>query len=251
MLSIILVIASSAHAADFFDRPLPFASTFRTTYAQGLGPNSAKSALVFDPSLGFPIDIERRIELATSIERPTDPYQNFALPRTTLTFTQKMTVGNRFATSAHYVANALSIDDWRNGHRLRQSVIGELAYEPFSRVSLVFRAGPFHQWNKYRQSPSGENLPRYGLYEQARLAYRPGRFVFDLRLTLNQSYRGVWANEYATQETVSYAIFDGVLFGIGHELTTGAIDETTGFSRPFRVFDGKESRLNTFVELSL
>lgn len=147
-----------------------YSGSFTTSYGQKLGPESSEASLTFEPKLTIPLNLTRALDFSMIVNRPTDPHQNFALPRTAVTYSQVFPFSNAVATSYYLSLNALDLERWKvDGHRIRHSFGLEMGREVFKNVAVSLRTGPFLQWNRYSQTADGRSLPWGGLYERSRL----------------------------------------------------------------------------------
>ncbi len=253
-LFLISFAAAQAQAAPELTERLPFAfnGSFSTRYGQTFDAKETEGAISFEPFLTLPFDGIRHIDFDTVIDRPTDIYQNFRVPRASLLYWQKIPSTTQWRLALLTSATALNIERWKmDGHQVRFLGAGEISRPLLSHFTFSLRVGPFYQWNGYKQTVSGSTLPTGGLQERARLVWENRDWAVDLRLLLAQSQATGWSNDYGTFEAVTYRIFPGVKLGVSHELESNVIDESTGRSRPFQLFDSRVSRISGMMELEL
>jgi len=242
-----------AHAVETTESlPFQFSGSFAARYGQTLDAKNPQGALSFEPFLALPFDGNRRTELSAVIDRPTDVYKNFEVPRLAVTYWQRLDPIDGWKTAVQGSANGLNLERWKmDGHQIRFSLAGEIHKELLPSFTLSLKAGPFMQWNRYAQTASGTGLPWAGLQERLRLVWEYRDFALDLRLLVAQSRAAVWKNDYATYEAITYRILPGVKVGVSHELESSVIDEITGRARGLDVFDARVSRVSALMELEL
>lgn len=232
--------------------PFQFSGSFSTRYGQTLDAKNPQGAISFEPYLALPFDGSRRVEMTTVIDRPTDAYRNFEVPRIALIYWQEMKSVSPWGVALQGSLNALNVERWKlDGHQLRASVAGEIQREVAKGLTLFLKAGPYAQWNHYRQAASGATFPWVGLQERLRLLWEYRDLEVDFRLLVAQSRSSIWKNDYATYEAVMYRLLPGVKVGVSHELESSVIDEITGRARGLDVFDSRVSRISALMELEL
>lgn len=226
--------------------------SFSTGFGQRLSAEEAESSVLFEPALAARPSALDTVELQSLIIRPTSPVVNFEVPWVTVRYWRTIPRPDNFSFRFLVQTSALSVDRWKDdGHSIRQSVGGEIGTELFERCRLLLRVAPFFQWNRYRQSAAGQDLPGYGMTESLLWIWSPGDWIFEAKLFLTQAAAGGLRNEYGTAESIGYRFVPGAVLSLSHELSTSYIDDTTGLRRPVRLFDGNESQLALSLRLEI
>jgi len=209
-----------------------------------LDPERSETTVTAEPVFGLPVKNLGSLHFSTTIQRPFDPYQNFRIPKTRLTWEIPFEYFQVFATG-----NALELDRWKiDGAMFRQSVGAAWRVEATPGLRFPMRLGPFLQWNDYRLRTDGRGLAQYGFFERFGLEYDWNRLQFEIYFNIEQHFTGVWKNDYATFERLSYRFTDGVRGGVAHELLSSVVDETTGTATSFSLFDGRESQVSLVMQ---
>jgi hypothetical protein len=223
-----------------------------TSLGQNLSPEEPATSISFEPELKFNSSDKTAFTIYSLVNRPTDPYKNFEVPKAIFAVTQTVSVFDDVTTKLSAGVNLLSLDRWKaEGYTFRPS-IGFIAEKEVARgLTIRGRLSPYAQFNRYTQTASGVTLPTFGLNERLTLLYTVGDFDFDAHLIFDQRHASVWVNDIATLESAAYNINSEMNVGLAHELVSGGIDSTTGFSRPIRFFHERESRISAFVKVRM
>lgn len=209
------------------------------------------TSVVLEPSLNYELNPIQKIEFATAIERPTDPYLNFSVPKSSLIYSQKLLLFNSAETSIRIGLSALDLERWQSdGYMIRPSISFQLVKPLRENLSLLLRAGTYGQLNEYTQRTNGADLPKFGFSQRVGISWNLAPVTLEARLNVEQKNVGVWKNDYTTYEQISYAIADSISVGVSHEILSSVIDGSTGLGRPFRFFDSRESRVSFLVDFN-
>lgn len=229
-----------------------FFGDLRTSLGTKLQPEEPATSVAFEPLLGLDFAKRGELSLYALIDRPLDPYKNFAVPKVRLEFDKPLSLIPIFNSELQFYLTALQLERWSiDGYMTRGTVGLKVFKEFFSALTLAGKVAPFVQANQYRQTESGRDLSRGGFNEELDLTLRLGAFTLDLAFLVTQSATdAVWRNDYASYEYLSYGLNKFVSVGVGHELLSSVIDSSTGFFRPIQLFDGRESRVLAFLEVA-
>jgi hypothetical protein len=214
-----------------------------------LAPEDRATSLSWEPDVLLSFAGGRQIELYAFVNRPTDPYKNFSVPKGILTLRQALPFWEKLGPALALSASALDLDRWNlDGYSVRNLLAIELTPDLGKKWGIYFRVGPFVQMSEYTQSASGRDLPRYGLSEKFVVAYASDWLELEFDLIVDQRYAVNWKNDYATFEKAGYRLTPKIAVGLSHMLASGAIDDTTGFYRPVSAWDARESRVSAYFE---
>jgi|GEM_PF-2673506 len=226
-----------------------------TSLGQFLSPEEPAQSISFEPSLNFPLGSKTSLELYAFIDRPFDPYKNFAVPKGVISFKREVELftDERNHTFLIPSLTLVEIDRWKgDGFRFRPSAALEWSREIFESFIVLLRVGPYLEISQFNQRTDGTELPRYGLGERIGITYKIAkRLTLDIRLLLEQKFTTQWRNDYATAEQISYQVTDTIVFGVGHKLESSLVDDSTGFYSPISFFDGRRSRVSLFFEVRI
>jgi hypothetical protein len=224
-----------------------------TSYVgSNLAPESPNSSLTLEPLVRFTPSDTWEIDISSSIDRPFDPYQNFAVPKTDLFLKQVISRNDSSTWSLRYGLSFPDFDRWKlEGYQVRPNLNFQISLPLSSHFSGLIRAGSFFVLSQYTQHPNGENYAKFGFTERVSLLYRTGIFAAEATVTVEQSNTGIWKNDYGSQELISFEVEKHLSLGLMHELLAESIDSATGFYRPIRVFDGRDSRVSAFMEMKI
>jgi hypothetical protein len=249
---LLIPLALLSHFSLASDAFQTVSASLTNNIGQNLSPEDPQTSFTFEPEIIFHLGSSTDLSLSSAIDRPTDPYKNFSVPKTIAALHQKIELTDFAETKLILSENAINLDRWAaDGHSLRTSLGLQAEKELLTNLTLITRVGPYIQANKYTQNTEGKDLARYGLSEKIHLKYVLGDFLFEAALVLDQRMTSAWYNDYATLEAISYQLSELVSFGISHELLGSFIEPSTGFSKRLEFFHERDSRLSAFVTLSL
>jgi hypothetical protein len=228
-----------------------------TSFGYTLAPEDHAVSFSAEPDLFYDLPQGRQLELYAFVDRPTDPYKNFAVPKIVLTGRQPLTDEEKNGIVLAPSLSALDLDHWkRDGYRLRLTPalewtpsIGKVGRS----LAFLLRAGPYGQLAEYRETAEGREIARFGFTEKAAVGLTWERLYFEVDLVFDQRVlgNGTWKNDYSTLEKVTYRLGERLAVGVSHALLGSVVDETTGYIRPFRLWNERESRVSALVEYDL
>lgn len=205
------------------------------------------TSFTFEPVVSVGPNDDRGIDLYSQIDRPLDRFKNLQIQQTQLTFRQAL--ATPIPLRGRLIVNALDLDRWtEDGSQLRLGGTAEATLLNTPHWNLFLRAGPYVQFNRYRQRTDGTDLPRYGFTERAGVGFRYGPVAGEMQLLVEQYYGAKWSNDYSTFERIGYSLHANLVAGLQHELVSGLVDDSTGLYRGIRITDGRESRISVFVD---
>lgn len=226
-----------------------FTGKFALAVGRDLSPEASNPSVSFEPDLGVSFS-KTRIGFYTLIDRPTDPFESMLVPKTILSLKHDVQAGE-FLLSPTLSTNFVALNRWQaDGYQVRQtaSMIGARVLGP---VTLMLRAGVFGVLSEYTTLPDGKAASRYGFVQRGDVEYKYRRLFAKFQMVTEQRFNGEWANDYVTVEALGYQFSDNGSIAIQHELLSSVIDSSTGFSRPLRIVDGRDSRVSIVLELGL
>lgn len=248
----LVLLTTTLHGAEGPPNKGPLGVDLVTSVGSQLDKTDGKASLTLEPTLSYDFGNRRVLELYSAIDRPFNQYERLTLPKTILTYAHGFKWIQGVTTTATAAATAISLDRWNaDGSMLRGSVALTAKKEILRDLTLALKVGPYGQLNRYRQTTSGKDLPKYGLTEKMTVEYTLGRVVFDFVILFDQKYSTVWKNAYSTLEQAAYKVTDNWSLGLSHELLGSTLDDSTGLSSPFQVFHERNSRVSAFVEFQL
>lgn len=226
-----------------------FGGKLATSFGRDLSPETPSTSVSLEPDLGVTFG-KTRVGLYSLFDRPTDPFEKMTVPKTILSVKHDFAASD-FTLSPALSTNLIALDRWGiDGYQVREtaSVIGKISPGPWT---FMLRAGAFGIASKYTILADGRAATRYGFVQRADVEYKYKRLVLQALISTVQRFNGVWANDYATSESVGYEFSDTGTIAIQHELLSSVIDASTGFNRPLRIADNRDSRLSLVLELGL
>lgn len=219
-----------------------------TSMNQSLDKAERATAFTFEPFLVYHMTEKQNFSLYSAINRPTDNYQPFSIPKTILTYRSVFAWLPEVESAWRVYVNAVDVTRWSSdGYQMRVGVAADLATELLPGLVAYVRFGPYAQASRYNQDSSGRNLPRYGFNERLGLTYENGPFRAEAILVVDQSNNGVWVNDYDTTEQISVEVHENIRLGAAHHLVSSLVDDSTGYYRPVRLLSGRDSRFSIFA----
>lgn len=248
-LGILGCLSVFAHAADDEKR---LSAELKTSYNQTLDPKALEAYLGINPELSYKFPTKTSIVLGSVIQRPTDAYKNFEVPKTGLIIKQIFAEPSGIKLAVDNSTTALDLHRWSDEGAMVRDSIGISALKQFENgFSASVRLAPFYQFNKYRLTTAGDSKSRYGVSERLILGYETGRTSFEVTLVTTQRYTNVWKNDYSTEEQIAYQLDAIWSVGISHALLGATVDESTGRYSDLKLFDNRKSQVSAFVGIKM
>lgn len=227
-----------------------YTATLDTSLGRNLSPEQPGTSVSIEPDLGVKFG-DSRLGLYTLIDRPTDPYEKLSVPKTVLSVNHEIPVGTVTLTPT-FSSNLVSLDRWSIDGYLVRNTLSLIASKSLGALKLFLRAGVFGYVHEYTTLADGSSPTRYGLVQRLDAGYQYRRFVLKFLVVIEQSTNGsVWSNSYSTAESVGYQFSDYATLSLQHEILSSVIDSSTGFRRPLRIADGRDSRVSLVLGLEL
>lgn len=219
-------------------------------FGRNLSPEQSKASLTVEPKVVLGLTEFARIGLLTSIDRPTDVFERLSVGKTVLSIDYLVPVG-LFAVTPSVSSNLLNLDRWASdGYRARLTA-SLTASVSQTWLSASVRAGSFWMLNEFSTLANGGAASQFGFLQRADVELKINSLLLALSVIVEQSFNGVWANDYATMQQIGYQIEENAVVSLRHELLSSVIDASTGFYRPLRLSDGRDSRISLVFGLKL
>lgn len=223
-----------------------------TSYYQTLDPKAPNSAVTFFPSLAVSIPPMTTLGISALIERPTDKYKNFEIPRTVVTLRRNLVAERLTHFGIDASVSGVEMQRWNAEGAIVRNCLGPALETKFENgFEILLAAKGFYQINQYRQNTDGTTKSQYGFSEKLAVGYETGRTSFGVTLVVTQRYTNLWKNDYGTEEQIAYQLDNTWSVGLGHALLGATVDETTGRVSDFKAFDNRKSQVSAFVGVKL
>ena len=248
-----LLISTAICSFGYAEAAMPsLQTTLTSTLGTALDATQAATSVTFEPDLNYRWNDEQSVRAYASLERPTNAYKNFSMPLSFVQYRHRLLKNEDWELSLRPRASLMSLDRWSSDGVMVRSTLGLYAKYSFTdSLSVVLAVAPYVQFSEYRQTTSGETLPRHGISERATFAWTTGRTTLELDFLIEQKRHTDWKNNYVLAQSLSYDLDGTFSVGASHELATSVIDESTGRGRSFSFFDSRRSRVSAFVEVIL
>lgn len=224
----------------------------RTFVGTGLDATSTRTAVGMEAKYVRPLPSGSFLEAYTRLDRPFDKHENFYVPFFKITGSVRTLTRNGFALDVRPFVSALALDKWSyDGARGRFGANAVATALPHADLTLQAELAPWFEISQYRTSPEGREFPANGFTEKLTAEGRYRSFFLELSMSLQQSRRSLWRNDYGFQQRLGYRFSPEIGVGVAHEIVTGLLDESTGYLRPVSLFDSRVSRVSVFGEFIL
>lgn len=208
------------------------------------------------PNASLFMDSEVRVQpspadavfLSAKVERPMDPYVDFAIPRVSSGFQHSFIDRSDMQLTASGALRALDLQLWkRDGWALRPMGQADWSARFVSFAWIGARLGGFLQAQEYSDTLTGELKPKYGIHERLFLRGEWGRWTVESAVYFEQAFTRRWNGAIDFSNMIAFSVDSRVRIGISHQTDNGIVDGATGRYRDIRYFDGHESRYGLFA----
>lgn len=223
--------------------------SFRTYVGRSLSPEEPATALTFEPAAAVIFPSATTLSFLATIDRPTNKYENFQVPRLRTRVKQGLGITNVAKISTELTAAGVDVHRWSNEGAMLRTSAGLVAEKRIfnEQLLITLKASPFYQFNSYRQTTDGQVKPEYGVAELVGLELRTGRTTISADIQFQQTFHSLWKNGFATSQEIAYNFTDNWSVGAGHQLLGSFIDASTGRSSPLKLYDSRQSQVSAFL----
>lgn len=219
-----------------------------TSFGRAMDTSKPAASVTVEPKLLVKTSDRWSLKLYSLIDRPTDPHEDFAIPSIdgSIEFAQALREGWRAGAFAQ--ASAVNILHWDVDGWISRFAAGPwTAWQPTDWLRFEATIGPFVQISQYTHGADGEAFSVFGVGEQIKAVLEFSKWTAEVSLTLVQSRKHLWRNEYASIQQISYAATSHLSVGLTHQLADESVSLNTGLARPFGLSDGRLSRISGFM----